>query len=77
MKKQYILGTPAYLLAAEIQADIFEQARSGIVDYGERSPIHELIIQFQESASNMNQIMSGMQNTINELVAENKRLRGE
>jgi len=74
LNKQYTLGAPAHELAAEVQRDLYEQAKSGVVDYGARSPIHELILQFQESANNMNQILSGLQQTVNELVEENKRL---
>lgn len=47
MTHQYDLDLPAHLLTEQVQTDIYKQASSGVVDYGQLSPITELIIQFQ------------------------------
>lgn len=54
MTHQYDLDLPAHLLTEQVQADIYKQAASGVVDYGQLSPITELIIQFQNKLMEVN-----------------------
>lgn len=54
MTHQYDLDLPAHLLTEQVQTDIYKQASSGVVDYGQLSPITELIIQFQNKLAEAN-----------------------
>lgn len=73
--KGYNLGAPPMELATEVAGDLYEHAKSGVVDYGARSPLVDLIIQFQSYNHSLTQLVDGLQETVNKLTTENEMLK--
>ena len=72
MTTPYNLNAPYHELVAQVESELYEQARSGVVDYGVQSPIARIIRQFQEALENERKLNHHLTNDVDRLAKESE-----